>query len=961
MNALMVKGEIGSLSDCTIIGGITVSQAIQSDQGESHKGTIDVLENCRIEGSVFVEGEVARMDSCTVTNGIRALGHGAFHHMDETTGEFVVEPGYAGRILGLYDCTVLEQNMQSAVSASDGGQIYIFSGNYCGRQYSVYCYQANGYIEIAGGKFKSEEDSASQVIQQGSGILSDKTIVLADNREITQTPDEEGYYEVTPVAEEVKTGSVSFTLSPSDAEMTLTPNGETAPLEPTVNENGSLVYQVQQGVEYTYTVRKDGYQEKTGSLQMSDQQDDISIVVTLKEQSTPSVQPSDNTVKGGDTIITGGTYKVKSGTSGIITVMTREPVTLVGDGVSEDGTGKYSDLSIDCVLSGSDLTIKDLWINNDVGQGTASGETNFGMHIVNYTGTGNKLGFEGTNLLEKQEYTQGAGIHVPKGAELTIDGSGKLYIYKYTQGSGIGGNSYEAGGTINFAGGDVFIKGSKTGSLVGGDSNQAALYNDPITISGGNLVLINKAKGAAIGSSHQGTGAGDVYLTDGNLTIISDYLGNAIGAGGNLYVSGGSFKPVRTGNSVYGDGDSATQFVNDGLVTAVKHNGDGTKDVRLLAFDTGLLSKEAETFTVSSSNGYTYQGGLHQYKYTENITYTPDNFGYDDSDKNLYFYLPMEDQTLTVNGDKFNVTWDEEAQQFEVAFAPAEPAPGSGGSGGGGTTVTPNGEITVEAGDNGSARVDNPDAKTGETVILRVLPKSGYVVGQVAAVNEKGEPIEVTAGENGTYTFTKPAGPVKVTVTYSPVHDETCPSKAFEDLDTSLWYHEAIDYVLEQQYFNGMSEKIFAPDGTMTRAMFVTVLSRMEGIDAAQYSGSSFTDVAAGQWYSAAIEWASQNGIVLGVGDDRFDPDAQVTREQMAAIMYRYANYQKIDTSGGDTSKFDTFTDKALVSDWAKDAMIWTTSSEIIHGMGDGTLAPQSSSTRAQVAQIVMNYGQKIA
>jgi hypothetical protein len=132
-------------------------------------------------------------------------------------------------------------------------------------------------------------------------------------------------------------------------------------------------------------------------------------------------------------------------------------------------------------------------------------------------------------------------------------------------------------------------------------------------------------------------------------------------------------------------------------------------------------------------------------------------------------------------------------------------------------------------------------------------------------------------------------------------------------------------------------------------------------IDAAQYSGTSFSDVEAGQWYSAAVEWASQNGIVLGVGGGRFDPEGQVTREQMAAILYRYADYRKIDTSGADTSKFDTFTDKALVSDWAKDAMIWATSSEIINGMGDSTLAPQNSATRAQVAQIVKNYNQKSA
>lgn len=190
-------------------------------------------------------------------------------------------------------------------------------------------------------------------------------------------------------------------------------------------------------------------------------------------------------------------------------------------------------------------------------------------------------------------------------------------------------------------------------------------------------------------------------------------------------------------------------------------------------------------------------------------------------------------------------------------------------------------------------------------------------------------------------------------------HVPNCPGREYSDLDTNQWYHEAIDCVLLKNYFNGVGGGKFDPDGTMTRAMFVTVLSRMEGIDGAQYSGSSFTDVEAGQWYSAAIEWASRNGIVLGAGDGRFAPDSRVTREQMAVIMYRYADFRKFGTSAADESAFEAFTDKELVSGWAKDAMIWAASEGLINGMGDNTLAPQAQSTRAQVAQIVMNYDKK--
>lgn len=192
-------------------------------------------------------------------------------------------------------------------------------------------------------------------------------------------------------------------------------------------------------------------------------------------------------------------------------------------------------------------------------------------------------------------------------------------------------------------------------------------------------------------------------------------------------------------------------------------------------------------------------------------------------------------------------------------------------------------------------------------------------------------------------------------------HEDYCPSKKYKDIDTSLWYHEALDYVLIREYFKGTSESTFEPDGTMTRAMFVTVLSRMEGIDQSQYTGSDFTDVKTGQWYSAAIQWASKNNIVNGIGGGLFNPDGNVTREQMAAIMYRYANYKKIDTAKADTEKYKSFTDKDKVSDWAVEAMTWATGVGIINGMGNNKLAPQESSTRAQVAQIVKNYDEKVA
>jgi hypothetical protein len=263
-------------------------------------------------------------------------------------------------------------------------------------------------------------------------------------------------------------------------------------------------------------------------------------------------------------------------------------------------------------------------------------------------------------------------------------------------------------------------------------------------------------------------------------------------------------------------------------------------------------------------------------------------------------------------------------------------------------------------------------AKKGDQVTLTLTPDEGYEVDAVSVKDKDGKEIPLKDNGDGTYSFTMPASAVTVDATYKEKaaepgpgpgddHKTNCPGKAFSDLDTSQWYHEAIDYVLLKNYFNGVGEGKFEPDGTMTRAMFVTVLGRVAGVDAVENAHSSFTDVADGQWYTPYVDWASENGIVLGYDAEHFGPMDPVTREQMAAILYRYAKYTGEDVTAVDATKFHAFTDADQVSDYAKAPMIWATDKGLINGMGDGTLAPQETSTRAQVAQLIMNYDQTLA
>jgi len=180
----------------------------------------------------------------------------------------------------------------------------------------------------------------------------------------------------------------------------------------------------------------------------------------------------------------------------------------------------------------------------------------------------------------------------------------------------------------------------------------------------------------------------------------------------------------------------------------------------------------------------------------------------------------------------------------------------------------------------------------------------------------------------------------------------------FADVPPGAWYRPAIGFVYGKEYFAGTSATAFSPNSSMTRAMFVTVLHRLEGRPAVG-GGGSFSDVRNPElYYFTAVSWASSNEIVRGYADGTFQPDRSVTREEMATFMHRYASFKGrgAAASGG---AFDTFPDKGDVSGFAVEPMRWAVSAEVIRGSG-GKLLPGSTATRAEVAQIILNYCEKI-
>ena len=171
----------------------------------------------------------------------------------------------------------------------------------------------------------------------------------------------------------------------------------------------------------------------------------------------------------------------------------------------------------------------------------------------------------------------------------------------------------------------------------------------------------------------------------------------------------------------------------------------------------------------------------------------------------------------------------------------------------------------------------------------------------------------------------------------------------FTDVKENDWFYDSVKYAYENDLMKGISNTEFAPDSEVTRAMFVTVIYRME--NEPQTGKCAFTDVESGSYYESAVTWANENGIVSGISEDCFAPNEPITREQMAAIIYRYAAFKGYDIT---TSSNTSYTDNDNISDYAKNAVIWAAEKSVMTGNTDGSFAPKANTTRAQVASVFM-------
>lgn len=269
-----------------------------------------------------------------------------------------------------------------------------------------------------------------------------------------------------------------------------------------------------------------------------------------------------------------------------------------------------------------------------------------------------------------------------------------------------------------------------------------------------------------------------------------------------------------------------------------------------------------------------------------------------------------------------------------------------------GSTVDPRYIIYVERSDNGSVSVWPGTAAAGTVVTVNVKPDEGYVLDELAVTDSIGRELDVQYKGSGKYTFKMPASWVKIEASFRTRR------MPFADVAENAWYTDAVRYVYEHDLMDGIGSTTFAPDATTSRAMIATILWRMAGSPAVNGS-IGFSDVADGQWYSEAIRWAASEGIVDGYGNGSFGPNDPITREQFAAMLWRYAASAGYDVSIGESTNILSYADATNVSEYAIPAMQWACGSGVITGISEATLVPLGEATRAQAATMLMRFCEK--
>ena len=434
----------------------------------------------------------------------------------------------------------------------------------------------------------------------------------------------------------------------------------------------------------------------------------------------------------------------------------------------------------------------------------------------------------------------------------------------------------------------------------------------------------------------------------------------------------------------------------DGVINAV--NG-ATVTIDGRDANSAIIANEDSRYAMAVwANGQETKVTINGGSYTQNITSTDDQFdmiyasdkatieilnGYFKSETPKWTLNLKDDNgaTMLVKGGSFvnydpsnsqseNPPADFVADGYKVSENNGVYTVSKKSSGGGSHRY--DGYITIINPKNGTVSVSDDWADEDQKITLTITPDKGYVVDKIEIVDLEGDKIDAkkVEDEDNEYTFRMANCDVTVTVTFkeegktedkeetNETEETTTPETvAFSDVSESDWFYKGVSYVVENGMMNGVGENQFAPNAPLTREMLAVVLYNME--KQPESTGvNPFADVKADMWYTDAIVWANANGIVAGYDDSTFGLGDSITREQLAAILYRYAQMKGYDV----TEKADLtgYADSAAISGYAVEAMQWANANGIVNGMTATTLAPQGTATRAQVATMLMNFCENV-
>lgn len=309
------------------------------------------------------------------------------------------------------------------------------------------------------------------------------------------------------------------------------------------------------------------------------------------------------------------------------------------------------------------------------------------------------------------------------------------------------------------------------------------------------------------------------------------------------------------------------------------------------------------------------------------------------------------DITVKVNNDSKTVGKNNGTQSFTYT------KPSSGGSSGGSSSGKTTYKVTTSAVNNGGVNASPSSAEKGATITITLSPDKGYKLDKLTVTDGSGKTVSTVKKSDTVYTFTMPASAVKVGVSYVKA-TETPSETKFNDVSANDWFASAVDYVTGKGMMNGTADNTFSPKANTTRGMVVTVLYRLENQPST--SAASFTDVASGAYYANAVAWANANGIVSGYGSGKFGPNDKVTREQLAAILYRYAQYKKYDVSVGEDTNILSYDDAQSISSYAIPAIQWACGAGVVTGKSGSKLDSKGNATRAEVAAMLMRFCENV-